>query len=89
MIKEEIKMSRCKSCDHIMKRCDLEIPTEDHEKEEPKVFEEDICKSCRQEIYKYSDDGAEIGVRLGFSLEELMMMEEGLYLDYRSGGFQE
>ena len=82
-------MSRCKSCNHIMKLCDLSILEEDTEKAEAGILEDDICRSCRQEIFKCSDDCTEIAQGLGFSVEESLLMEEGLFIDYTTGGFQE
>jgi len=72
-----------------MKRCDLEVTLEEAEKKKLQVLEEDLCKSCRQEIFKMSDDSLEIATGLGFSLEEVLEMEEGIFTDYRGGGFQE
>ena len=81
--------SRCKSCDRIMKRCDLEVSLEEAEKKKLQVSEEELCKSCRQEIFKMSDDSLELATGLGFSLEETLEMEDGIFTDYRGGGFQE
>lgn len=71
-------MSRCRACDRIMKKCDYEIVDEEGK-------EEDLCKSCRQEIFKHSDEA----INLGFSVDEAMEMEEGFYVDYRGGRFDE
>ena len=72
-----------------MKKCDLDILIIEELGSERQDFEEDICRSCRQEIYKHSPDNMEIAVGLGFPLEESMEMEEGLFIDYKSGGFSE
>ena len=82
-------MSRCKSCDRIMKKCDLDILMVDELEEMRQDFEEDLCRSCRQEIYKHSPDNMEMASGLGFPLEEVLDMEEGLFIDYKSGGFSE
>ena len=70
--------ARCKACDVIMKKVDY-TPYDDS------LEEEDICLSCRQEIFKHDD----ACVTLGFSVDELSDMEEGFFLDYRQGGFEE
>lgn len=69
---------RCKACNTIMKRCD-------YESFDPDIPEEEVCASCRQEVYKYSDDN----ITLGFSEEERADMEAGFYVDYRGGRFDE
>ena len=81
-------MSRCVSCNRIMKRCDLEIFPVDNGGDE-RGLEEDMCLSCRQVIFKHSDDSTEISQGLGFSIEETALMEEGLYLEYRNGRIDE
>lgn len=77
-IKRILKMSRCKCCDNQMKRSDWQNYKGDG-------TEEDLCLSCRQEIFKHDDKC----VTLGFSLEEIDMMKEGFFVDYRHGKLDE